>query len=93
MSKVILVLPEMPEKCTECPACSGHGIATLCRAEGKFMNACIGGRPSWCPLRLMPEKEDLDYTETWAGGYKVGWNDVIRAIEGSGEDEASDREE
>lgn len=41
------------------------------------------GKPDWCPLMELPEKDDFDdlYDEYYTG-YHDGWNDYLREITG-----------
>lgn len=84
MNKAILVLDEMPEDCENCPLENKMYISciVICRRTSKFK----GSRPDWCPLRPMPEKQDDYHPTVYGMGYERGWNDAIKAIEGSGED-------
>ena len=74
MAKAILVM-DMPEKCMDCP-CEYEG-----RCEVKFgIYVSLNEKPSWCPLKPMPEKRepnplsDSNYFEA------MGWNACIDAI-------------
>ena len=66
MSKAVLVI-DMPKSCGECPFCRGLNeckvkkylvrdrLCTIFTVDAQIME---GGKPSWCPLRELPEKQD-----------------------------------
>lgn len=90
MSKAVLTLPEMPKDCMECRLCFNGKDNMHCLA---FMpeklilyRSDIDYKPMYCPLRPMPEKCLEAYDSDYGVGYRRGWNDALRAIEGSGED-------
>lgn len=82
--KAILILPEMPSGCVEC-------ILFRMNVDGEIACAASAGNPGPCPLREMPERREEEWID-YAGEYArkdyraVGWNDCLRAIEGSEED-------
>ena len=93
--KAILVI-DMPQNCLDCP-CSftfGSPPQNICEAMNdtsltkENMN---NTKPSWCPLRLLPEKKDLNAEEQiylrrdYDKVYKVGWNERIDEILGETE--------
>ena len=55
--KAILVI-DMPEKCEDCPLTEWAG--SYCRLIGMFVN---DERPSWCPLKPMPQKKEVEVNE------------------------------
>ena len=61
-SKAILVI-DMPNNCEECDITyfQGHGESSICYS-GDWSK-----RPSWCPLRPMPQKVELDINEYYKG--------------------------
>lgn len=74
--KAILVINEMPNNCGECKLINLQGIGeSICNAVD------WSKRPSWCPLRPLPEKkkheEEIDYDY----GYIDGWNDCLEELE------------
>lgn len=98
--KAILVLDEMPKDCPMCPLSNWNSLNqfTGCRiVKGKLYAmtddkgyAESNTRPSWCPLKEMPQKETGEkwvyrYGEPW---YKVeylteweeGWNACLEEI-------------
>ena len=70
--KAILVI-DMPEACAD-------GCPVMCRTRG------INHRPSWCPLKPLPNKRVPDGSETdQIYGCYVGWNACIDEILGETE--------
>lgn len=82
MSKVVLVLNEMPESCGNCRFTdSGGDVCCLCNkdiSEREFETK----KPEWCPLRELPEKEDLRESEGADYIWSEGWNACLDAITG-----------
>ena len=82
--KAILVIDEMPKNCDECPI----------RFSGEPNEWCwylkhglddIKSKPSWCPLKPLPEKRELK--EEWLNEYNRdefadGWNACLNDITG-----------
>lgn len=84
--KAVLVLQEMPDACMNCILCD---IGNECIVTGKETDV-EDKRMDWCPLRPMPKEipsRDGMIKDEFKDGYREGWNDAIKAIEGSGEDE------
>lgn len=79
MEKAILVM-DMPKKCMDCP-CEYEG-----RCEVKFgIYVSLNEKPSWCPLKPMPEKKKIeivqeDYDGGYSHGFTHGFNACIDAI-------------
>lgn len=97
--KAILVI-DMPETCEECPCYkekdlgewdSGylvreHMYSKYCDAS-HYGTPSMTDRPSWCPLKPMPKKVEVDdcaYANYWAmrKGYQCGYNACIDEILG-----------
>lgn len=85
MPKAILIMDDMPECCADCP-CS------FVERDNPILNLICGvaqedaynvGRPDWCPLRELPEKEHNDngYDE-YSDGYDAGFNACLKKIAG-----------
>jgi len=83
MSKAILVI-DMPDSCWNCSliikkenGCKVCPVTncTLISRDGKF---------TWCPLKPMPEKRNVNDIWTMGGcigdDYSVGWNTCINEI-------------
>ena len=81
MSKCVLVM-DMPTKCIECPV-SGYDKKGLpcCRKEMKHLDTFMY-KPSWCPLKPMPEKQKLTFIEAGQDAITMGWNAAIEQMEG-----------
>ena len=89
MSKAILVMDNMPDKCGECE-CSycdydDSHLNLICAVVGD--NVSGSDKPDWCPLREMPEKKKTIGTESETERIYMncGWNDCIDAIGGGDE--------
>lgn len=96
MSKVIAVI-DNPKSCLSCQ----FGRSVLCSAmfnqmtEPNMMDAYQKfkiydnkfnhTKPSWCPLKEVPEKGENDHEDMWADGFQSGWNHCIDEIMGSDE--------
>ncbi len=75
--KAILVLDKMPNSCDECEVrCTGYTAKDYAQKGIK--------RPSWCPLRPLPQKKgksgELHQYDTDIH-YEIGWNECIQEIE------------
>lgn len=74
--KAVLVI-DMPKYCFECQlAVDGWCYGTI----------DSGIRPSWCPLKEMPQKKDVyhlrrNVLSDYEVGYGEGWNACIEEIE------------
>lgn len=67
--KAILVI-DMPKACAD-------GCPVMCRTRG------INHRPSWCPLKPLPEKNTWDITKNGhVTEYAEGWNACLDEIMG-----------
>ena len=92
MSKAILVMDNMPDKCGECE-CSycdydDPHLNLICAVVGD--NVSGSDKPDWCPLREMPEKLPLqgdvsDLQKMLEEMRRASWNACIDAI-GGGDD-------
>lgn len=88
MSKAVLVM-DMPECCADCPCSfferSNSKLNLICGIVQEDANNV--GKPDWCPLRPMPEKEtepidEYDIGKDYSEGTMDGWNACIDAIGG-----------
>lgn len=78
--KAILVI-DLPKNCSECKLMYLQGIG-----EGICNAVDWEERPSWCPLKPMPNKRVPDGSETdQIYGCYVGWNACIEEIVGETE--------
>lgn len=91
MPKAVLIM-DMPESCGECPFCRGLNeckvkkylvrdrLFTIFTVDAQIME---GGKPSWCPLRELPEKiPDLEhgYENVEKSIIRIGWNACLDMI-------------
>ena len=84
MSKGIIILNEIPEKCDQCLV--RHPGLAYCQITQKSTSHSSTGkplsekkRPDWCPVRPMPGRAcHEDYCDN--GRYDKGWNDCLKTI-------------
>ena len=83
MSKAVLVM-DMPKVCIDCPLhycdncdfwCGSNGKELLCDDMEIY-------KPSWCPLKPLPQKQNLTFIDSGQDAIAMGWNACIEAIEG-----------
>ncbi len=87
MAKAVLVM-DMPESCDMCDFVDDmqpprYGERTLyCSAPGigEDVTDYVACRPDWCPLRELPEKKKLTYTDLCTDCEVSGWNDCLDEI-------------
>lgn len=86
MSKGIIILNEIPEKCDQCLV--RHPGLAYCQITQKSTSHSSTGkplnekkRPSWCPIRPVPE--EINRVSLGDMGYKRGWNDCLKEILGN----------
>jgi len=84
MSKAILVT-DMPEKCGKCDLFICYrqyaGDPGDCFCGKTRQSTQPNDKPSWCPLKPMPEKNNESYfPDEYQDGHKDGWNDCIDEI-------------
>lgn len=99
MSKSVLVI-DTPENCLDCQFCYelDEGVEACCSISDDDEDASImkkidceygycQGKPDWCPLMDLPEKDDFDdlYDEYYTG-YHDGWNRCLKEITSQGKD-------
>ncbi len=88
MAKAVLVMDDMPECCADC-ACSyfersSKELNLICGATGEDANNV--GKPDWCPLRELPERETEmtdadDLGRDYVRGTMDGWNACLEEID------------
>lgn len=86
MEKSVLII-DKPKNCYWCPCIDNLQMDNCVAAERQFTSAAriqmdkdMDYRPSWCPLRDLP-----DYKMDWrngSDGYESGWNDCLDKIGG-----------
>lgn len=99
MSKSVLVI-DAPENCLDCQFCYelDEGVEACCSISDDDEDASLmkkidceygycQGKPDWCPLMDLPEKDDFDdlYDEYYTG-YHDGWNRCLKEITSQGKD-------
>ncbi len=90
MAKAVLVM-DMPESCDMCDFVDDmqpprYGERTLyCSAPGigEDVTDYVACRPDWCPLRELPERKKLTYTDLCTDCEVSGWNDCLDEILGA----------
>lgn len=95
MSKSVIVI-DTPENCLDCQFCYelDEGVEAYCSISDDDEDASLmkkidcehgycQGKPDWCPLKPLPEKDDFDdpYDEYYTG-YRDGWNRCLEEIVG-----------
>ena len=68
--KSILVI-DTPKDCYDCP-CSNEGCYLCQISRRQLEDDFQEKRPSWCPLKPLPEPKDMGYPN---GDYDVGFGD------------------
>ena len=81
--KAILVIDEMPTRCLGCPCY--YEDKGRCQNTWESVEDDLA-RPSWCPLKPLPDKIDQGYPcDTYDEGYGDGWDACIDEILGEQE--------
>lgn len=98
MSKSVLIM-STPKGCFACPFHMADFNFNLCLATRndsiKIISKVshegfkkLAGRPEWCPLMDLPEKDNGDYpSNTSDAGFAEGWNQCIDEIAGGNADD------
>lgn len=82
--KAVLVI-DTPKDCGDCPCL--HDELWMCQADTEYhRGAEYSGRPSWCPLRPLPEKKPISYHDDLYGDVEknytnIGWNLCLEELE------------
>ena len=78
--KAILVI-DMPKNCSECPMFGNTHDYQYCEVTDWITDGTY--KPSWCPLKPMPEKmiAEMVMGNKFAEGCVQGWNDCLEEIE------------
>lgn len=82
--KAILVIDEMPKKCSECTF--GHFIDVEDYADERMYCEVLDAeapkwgddKPNWCPLKPLPQTKNDRYG---LDKYAMGWNACLEEIE------------
>lgn len=83
--KAILVIDEMPTGCIGCP-CYYEDRGKCQNTWEEVEDDCT--RPSWCPLRPLPQKLKLRIQREWITDYdryEIGYNACLDKIAGEAE--------
>lgn len=81
MPKAMLIM-DMPSCCDKCPVHSINVFGDIC-CRGKDGRICLSEKPTWCPLRSVPQKKtELTMFDI---GEAMGYNACIDEILGGGE--------
>ena len=100
MSKSVLVI-DTPETCVDCQFCYelDEGAEACCSISDDNKDTSLmkkidceygycQGKPNWCPLTDLPEKDNGDYqANTSDAGFVEGWNQCIDEITGGKADD------
>lgn len=91
--KAVLVI-DMPKDCWDCHLVDEWGNCNAIKMTSEKYGVSVKqndkDRPSWCPLRPMPKKEEKpikgedDYND-FCIGYTRGWNECLDEITGGTE--------
>lgn len=95
MSKSVLVI-DTPENCLDCQFCYelDEGVEACCSISDDDKDTSLmkkidceygycQGKPDWCPLMDLPEKDNGDYpANTFDAGFAEGRNQCIDEITG-----------
>lgn len=83
-----MLLTDMPANCANCRWL--HLELWMCLVDEKYRECVIDGRPSWCPLKPLPEKMPMrDEAEFYLGymngktkylGFNEGYNACLKDI-------------
>lgn len=76
MSKAVLVI-DMPESCDKCPLMFRHEEERCCMPEGRNS---FSNKPSWCPLKSLPERETGFSDWGFEGGFRAGYNTFLKEL-------------
>lgn len=77
--KSILVI-DTPKDCYDCP-CSNEGCYLCQISRRQLEDDFQDRRPSWCPLRPLPEPKDIGYpNEDYDVGFGDGWDACLKEI-------------
>ena len=88
MTKGIIVLDEIPEKCNQCNfwfAKATVPVEYRCMGLQREIteNELTKKKPDWCPIKKIPERIDEHNTHYDSDYYRAeGWNACLDEIEG-----------
>ena len=83
MAKAILVM-DIPESCFGCNFCHincSDGEDSCQALEVSRTVSCTYETPDWCPLRILPERKEINhYMNNKEKGIVEGWNACLDEI-------------
>lgn len=94
-NKSVLIL-DTPETCVDCQFCCEfhEGTKACCSITDNDKDKTLmkeidcedgycQGKPNWCPLKPLPDKDDFDDpNDEYYTGCRDGWNDCLDEITG-----------
>ncbi len=86
--KAVFILDHMPAGCSECQFREAFGGYSECGLNRHILPFDLGinAKPSWCPLRPLPQRKETDGHEPFeVFMHREGWNECIDAITGETE--------
>lgn len=87
MSKSVLII-DTPVCCADCILTSDDPHGTYCIPAEDYFDGddSTEERALWCPLRELPQRENINSHDDYFDGVKVGLNICLDAITGGAED-------
>lgn len=83
--KSVLVI-DTPKDCGDCPCI--HDELWMCQTDKEHREANYSGRPSWCPLKPLPEWKDVpEYLGTNRDWEAWGYDQCLAEILGDAKGE------
>lgn len=81
MAKAVLVM-DMPECCADCQLADDDPSGLYCPLAEDYYDGTDSSedRASFCPLRELPERKKLTYTDLCTDCEVSGWNACLDAI-------------
>ncbi len=85
MNKAILVI-DMPESCKDCSIRFTDEYSDYCPCKSTsndvFDYVQENKKPSWCPLKPLPERRDSLTVSDWGfeGGFNSGYNTFLKEL-------------
>lgn len=89
MKAMLVIDMDMPSRCGECKFRSPElnpceELMWLCKLKDDFIDRRT--RPNWCPLRPMPERKEVHYTDPLFGEVEnltnIGYNKCLDEVVG-----------
>ena len=78
--KSILVI-DTPKDCYDCP-CSNEGCYLCQISRRQLEDDFQEKRPSWCPLKPLPEPKDMGYpNDDYDVGFGDGWDACLKELQ------------